>query len=319
METVLKIRRLCLVEGQSISEVARRFQLSRTTVRKYLKDPSPPAYNQNHPRAKPQLAAFEGQLTDWLEQALRRPEREQCTAMRLYEDLQREGYQGAYDSVVRHVRDFRQSPSRPSDAYIPLSFEPGEAYQFDWSHEMVALDGIAQKIKVAHFRLCYSRKPFVVAYHRDSLEMVLDAHRRALAFFKGVLRKVIIDNPKTMVTTIGAGKSRQFNARFLSMMNHYLIEPVACTPAAGWEKGQVENQVSAIRRWLFTHIYPKYKDRFTVKKDIDTNTMWVLLGKKEYESVTLKGIENFGDKIIQILSEDWSELVNDVTALLKKE
>ena len=31
-----------------------------------------------------------------------------------------------------------------------------------------------------------------------------------------------------MVTAIGAGKSRQFNARFLSMMNHYLIEPVAC-------------------------------------------------------------------------------------------
>ena len=63
--------------------------------------------------------------------------------------------------------------------------------------------------------------------------MVLDAHMRALAFFKGVPRKVIIDNPKTMVNTIGVGKSRQFNARFLSMMNHYLIEPVACTPAAG--------------------------------------------------------------------------------------
>jgi hypothetical protein len=35
-------------------------------------------------------------------------------------------------------------------------------------------------------------------------------------------------------------------------MNHYLIDPVACTPASGWEKGQVENQVSVIRRQLFT-------------------------------------------------------------------
>jgi len=259
METVLKIRRLCLVEGQSISEVARRFQLSRTTVRKYLKDPSPPAYHQTHPRPKPQLAAFETQLTDWLEQDLKRPKREQRSAMRLFEDLQREGYRGAYDSVVRHVRAHRQSPSRSADAYIPLSFDPGEAYQFDWSHEMVDLGGIAQKIKVAHFRLCYSRKLFVVAYHRESLEMVLDAHRRALVFFKGVPRKVIIDNPKTMVTSIGAGKSRQFNARFLSMMNHYLIEPVACTPAAGWEKGQVENQVATIRRWLFTP-KPRFKN-----------------------------------------------------------
>ena len=259
METVLKIRRLCLVEGQSISEVARRFQLSRTTVRKYLNDPGPPAYHLLHPRPKPQLGDYEAQLTAWLEQDQKRPNREQRTAMRLFDDLQREGYGGAYDSVVRHVRAFRQMPSRSSDAYIPLSFDPGEAYQFDWSHEMVDLDGIAQKIKVAHFRLCYSRKFFVVAYHRESLEMVLDAHMRALSFYKGVPRKVIIDNPKTMVHTIGKGKSRQFNARFLSMMNHYLIEPVACTPAAGWEKGQVENQVSTIRQWLFTP-KPRFKD-----------------------------------------------------------
>jgi transposase len=179
--------------------------------------------------------------------------------MRLFEDLQREGYRGAYDSVVRFVRVLRQAPDRPSDAYIPLSFDPGEAYQFDWSHEMVELGGVPQKIKVAHFRLSYSRKLFVVAYPRESLEMVLDAHMRALAFFQGIPRKVIIDNPRTMVKAIGVGKGREFNTRFLSMMNHYLIEPVACTPAAGWEKGQVENQVSSIRQWLFTP-KPRFKD-----------------------------------------------------------
>src|SRR5271165_2322692 len=27
------------------------------------------------------------------------------------------------------------------------------------------------------------------------------------------------------------------------MIPHHLVEPVACTPASGWEKGQVENQV----------------------------------------------------------------------------
>jgi len=259
METVLKVRRLCLVEGKSISEVARRFQLSRTTVRKYLKDASPPSYKATKPRPKPQLDAFESQLTTWLEQDLARPKRERRTAMRLFEDLQREGYPGAYDSVVRFVRAHRQSPARPTEAFVPLSFDPGEAYQFDWSHEIVDLGGIAHKIKVAHFRLSYSRKLFVVAYHRESLEMILDAHMRALDFFQGVPRKVIIDNPKTMVTAIGVGKSRQFNARFLSMMNHYLIEPVACTPAAGWEKGQVENQVLSIRQWLFTP-KPRFKD-----------------------------------------------------------
>ena len=38
----------------------------------------------------------------------------------------------------------------------------------------------------------------------------------------------------------------------MAMANHYLFEPVACTPASGWEKGQVENQVGNVREWLFT-------------------------------------------------------------------
>ena len=252
METILKIRRLCLVDKLSISEVARRFQLSRNTVSKYLSDDSPPSYHQAKPRHRPRLGPFCDQLTLWLEQDLKRPKREQRTATALFQGLQDEGYEGAYDSVSRFVKVFREKAPSLSKAFVPLSFAPGEAYQFDWSLEVVELGGVTQKIKVAHFRMSYSRKCFVVAYHRESMEMLLDAHVRALEFFGGVPSKVIIDNPKTMVSTIGTGKERKFNLRFLSMMNHYLIEPVACTPAAGWEKGQVENQVSNIRQWLFT-------------------------------------------------------------------
>ncbi len=47
------------------------------------------------------------------------------------------------------------------------------------------------------------------------------------------------------------GKDRQFNHRFLELMSHYLIEPTACSPAAGWEKGQVENQVQHMRQGIF--------------------------------------------------------------------
>ena len=62
------------------------------------------------------------------------------------------------------------------------SFQSGDALQFDWSEEHVVLGGIAQKVKIAHFRLCHSRKPFVVAYPGEPQEMVLDAFVRALTF-----------------------------------------------------------------------------------------------------------------------------------------
>ena len=72
-----------------------------------------------------------------------------------------------------------------AQAYVPLSFAPGEAYQFDWSHEIVVLNGVTVTVKVAHVRLCHSRMLFVRAYPRETQEMVFDTHDRAFAFFRG--------------------------------------------------------------------------------------------------------------------------------------
>jgi hypothetical protein len=93
---------------------------------------------------------------------------------------------------------------------------------------------------------------FVVAYPRETQEMVFDAHNQAFAFFGGVPERMVYDNLKAVVETIFTGKERLFNRRFMVLANHYVFEPVACTPASGWEKGQVENQVGNIREWLFT-------------------------------------------------------------------
>ena len=82
---------------------------------------------------------------------------------------------------------------------------------------------------------------------RETQEMVFDAHDRAFAFFKGACARGIYDNMKTAVDAIFVGKERAYNRRFQQMCGHYLVEPVACTPASGWEKGQVENQVGVVR------------------------------------------------------------------------
>lgn len=132
-----------------------------------------------------------------------------------------------------------------------MSFAPGEAYQFDWSHEEIILQSLSLNVKAAHMRLSHSRMPFVRAYPRETQEMVFDAHDKAFAFYGGICRRGIYDNMKTAVDAIFVGKARQYNRRFLQMCSHHLIEPVACTPASGWEKGQVENQVGKLRDVMF--------------------------------------------------------------------
>ncbi len=175
------------------------------------------------------------------------------TLVRIFEELQGLGFDGSYAAVRRYAVSWRQKhSSATASAFVPLTFAPGEAYQFDWSHEIVVLSGVTTTVKVAHLRLCHSRMMFVRAYPRETQEMVFDAHERAFAFFKGACVRGVYDNMKTTVETIFVGKDRQYNRRFLQMCSHHLVEPVACTPASGWEKGQVENQVGLVRERFFT-------------------------------------------------------------------
>ena len=254
MDIIAEIRRRHFVSGESISSIARSLKISRPTVRKHLATKDEPVY-QRQIQPSPKLGDYKRQLVDWLEAEAKLPKNQRRTAQRLFEGLVAEGYQGAYDSVQRFVkqwkRDHQRSPSI-KQAFIPLAFQPGEVCQFDWSQETVEINGVVQTVKVAHFRLAYSRKMFVAAYPRETQEMVMDAHNRAFAFYGGVPKQLIYDNLKTVVDCIFVGKERQFNRRFMALANHYLFEPVACTPAAGWEKGQVENQVGNVREWLFT-------------------------------------------------------------------
>jgi transposase len=81
--------------------------------------------------------------------------------------------------------------------------------------------------------------------------MIFNAHLRAFEFFGGVCKRGIYDNLKTVVIKILMSKDRVWNRRFQNLASHYLFELVACTPAAGWEKGQVENQVDLVRSRFF--------------------------------------------------------------------
>lgn len=253
MELIAEIRRRHLISKESISSIARDLQISRPTVRKHLKTDSEPVYVRQQ-QALPKLGEFCQVLEQWLTTERHLPKAQRRTSQRLFEGLQAEGYRGAYDSIQRFVKQWKAEHSAPSvtQAFVPLVFAPGEVCQFDWSHEQVELNGVMQTIKVAHFRLTYSRQMFVAAYPREAQEMVFDAHNRAFAFFGGVPQRMVYDNLKAVVDAILVGKERRFNRRFMALANHYLFEPVACTPASGWEKGQVENQVGNIREWLFT-------------------------------------------------------------------
>lgn len=171
----------------------------------------------------------------------------------MFEELQLSGYKGSYSAVGRYASKWRERSSGVSPvACVPMSFAPGEAYQFDWSTDKIIINGEIVTVKVAHFVLCYSRKRFAYIYPNETHEMVFDAHIRAFEFFGGTPIRGIYDNMPTAVKKVLAGKERQWNPHFESLCAHYRVEPTACNPASGNEKGIVERQVKISREQFFT-------------------------------------------------------------------
>ena len=235
VETIAKVRRAYFIHQKPIKAICREFGLSRRVVRKVIRSEATEFRYERSRQPLPRIGPWREQLDALLLANAEKPARERLTLIRVFEELRGLGYEGGYDAVRRYARVWQQAHgNEASPAYVPLSFAPGEAYQFDWSHEIVLMNRMPVTVKVAHLRLCHSRMPFVRAYPRESQEMVFDAHARAFEFYRGACTRGIYDNMKTAVETVFVGKDRQFNRRFLQMCGHYLVEPTACTPASGW-------------------------------------------------------------------------------------
>ncbi|WFU18673.1 IS21 family transposase [Bradyrhizobium sp. CB3481] len=174
--------------------------MSRNTVRKVLRSGEISFEYERQVQPRPKLGRWPSELDGLLAANAAKPAREQLTLIRIFEELRGRGYDGGYDAVRRYARRWsKERGQSTAAAYVPLSFAPGEAYQFDWSHEVVLLGGTTVMVKAAHVRLCHSRMLFVRAYPRETQEMMFDAHDRAFALFKGTCSRGIYDNMKTAV------------------------------------------------------------------------------------------------------------------------
>jgi len=221
VDTIARVRRVFYVQRWSLKKIVRELHVFRNTVRKNLRsDETDFSYERTH-QPMPRIGPWQDHLDRLLSANAGKPSQERLALIRIFEELRALGYEGGYDAVRRFARSWSQSRgAATAEAYVPLSYEPGEAYQFDWSHEVVLISGVTVTVKVAHVRLCHSRMMFGRAYMRESQEMVFDAHDRAFAFFRGTCTRGIYDNMKTAVEAVFIGKERLYNRLFPQMCSH---------------------------------------------------------------------------------------------------
>nr|WP_326532600.1 IS21 family transposase [Rhodoferax sp.] len=254
MGTLSKLRRMVLRENVSVREAARRLHISRNTAKRWLAEPEmvQPTYPQRV-TSPGLLDAYKEKLDLWLKADSHRGKRERRSIGSYFESIRSMGFTGSKNLVYDYCRSWKQEQANaPRHAgFVPLSFELGEAFQFDWSCEYVVIGGLRRRLEVAHTKLAASRAYVLAAYFTQSHEMLFDAHTRAFTVLGGIPKRGIYDNMRTAVDTVGKGKERSVNARFESMTGHYLFEAEFCNRAAGWEKGRVEKNVQDRRRHIW--------------------------------------------------------------------
>ncbi len=133
----------------------------------------------------------------------------------LHADLMSLGYEGSYNRVAAFAREWRDDRQRELQTtgrgtYLPLAFDPGEAFQFDWSEDWAIIGNERTRLQVAHTKLSYSRACVVRAYLLQTQEMLFDAHNHAFRVFGGIPGRG---------TTCGPRSTRSAVARSVTSMS----------------------------------------------------------------------------------------------------
>lgn len=223
------IRRMALREKLSTREIARRTGMSRNTITKYLNAGTiEPQFTT--PERQSKLDPFADKLTGWLKTEAGKSRKQRRTLKQLHADLMVLGFDGSYGRVAAFAREWRADRQRDQQTtgrgtFVPLSFRPGEAFQFDWSEDFAVLGGERTKLQVAHIKLSHSRAFLVRAYLLQTHEMLFDAHWHGFRVFGGIPGRGIYDNMKTAVDRVGRGKERQVAGANPTRRMAYLMKP----------------------------------------------------------------------------------------------
>ncbi|ABF43972.1 Integrase, catalytic region (plasmid) [Deinococcus geothermalis DSM 11300] len=231
--------------GHTVSGIARQLDLSRNTVKKYLREPALP---QPKPRPKKgsKLDPYVPYLKGRIEQGV-------LSAVVLFREVQERGYQGQYTVVKDFVRPFRRT--QVSAARVTTRFEtaPGEQAQVDFGrYSYLNLEGQTRSIWAFVMVLGWSRALYVEFIRKADTASFIRCHLNAFAYFGGMTQSILYDNTKQVVLERDETGQPVWNPQFLDFSLRLGFSIRLCRPYRPRTKGKVESGVGYVEKnfWL---------------------------------------------------------------------
>jgi len=218
-------------QGKSIREIAKELNVSRNTVRRYLRDLSAtPVYPERAARPT-KLDPFKA----YLEGRIQAAKPHWIPATVLFEEIKARGYDGGITRLREYLLPFKTTLPEPENRFETA---PGQQMQVDFT----TVTRSRVKLKGFVATLGYSRASYVRFSAHERQEDWLNGIVEAFHYFGGVPRELLFDNAKTIMIerdAYGEGNHR-WNANLLTYAQHYGFVARACRPYRAKTKGKVE-------------------------------------------------------------------------------
>ncbi len=224
-------------QGKSIREIARMLEVSRNTVRRYLRGAGLPHYERE---ARPSKL---DRYKQYLAERVKAAAPEWIPATVLLRELKALGYPGGISILKDHLATLK--PVAKAEPLIRFETEPDRQMQVDFATIRRGRDRLSGFIAT----LGWSRASYVEFVTDERMETLLGCHERAFYFFGGIPREVLYDNMRTVVTDrdrYGPGLHR-YNRTFLDFAHHHGFVPRLCRPYRAKTKGKVERFIRYLR------------------------------------------------------------------------
>ena len=226
-------------EGYSTRNIARTIGIGRNTVVRYLKNPDQSLI----PRLK--SVSKLDPYKDHIKAALEKDS--SVGAPVILRLIKEQGYEGKI-TILRDYLQRKRTQSKQKRAFIRFESKPGEQIQIDWAHfGSIQYGDTYRKVYALVAVESYSRRLYVEFTHSMKQQTLHSCLLNTFKYFGGTPKTLVVDN---MLTAVTERESRliRFNGAFLDFLRPFFINPVACNPAAPYEKGKVERAIRYLRR-----------------------------------------------------------------------
>jgi transposase len=234
-----EVHRMAREEQLSITEIARRLDLDRKTVRRCLKQA------EWQPYRRP--ARTDTLLAEHAEYLRERAPAVRYSAQVLHQELRMRGFAGGYDTVRRFIQPLRTAEALAERASVRFETPPGQQSQIDWGCARVQFRHQPVVLHMFILTLGYSRRHFMAPTLDERVPQLLDSHEQAFDHFGGHTREHLYDRPRTICSPDGQG-GVVWNPTFQSFARYWGFEARLCRPYRAQTKGKVESGVKYLKR-----------------------------------------------------------------------